>query len=134
MSVENVNVDAYLEIIGLRPKGTRGRLSKDCKEAVEMAIAAGMTFSNWDADNRCIIRETPKPKEKKHKDKGPMAAPPEKPQVIRGANAMRVTDEDGVETILDVHPRCGKAISYCRCRVVDAPAYYGNAKVELIQI
>ena len=128
MSVDNVDVDEYLAIIGLRPKGTRGRLSEICKQAVEIAIEVGMTFSNWDQVNRCIVREVAPSR----KAKTPVASTPEKPQVVRGANAMKIIDADGVETILDVHYKCGKAISYCRCRVVDAPAYYGDVKVELV--
>lgn len=127
MALENVDVDEYLAIIGLRPKGTRGRLSEDCKYAVEVALDAGMTFRNWDSGGRSIVRS-----ESASKPKGQQASTPEKNEVIRGANAMRIIDADGTESVLDMHPRCGKAISHCRCKVVDAPAYYGNAKVELI--
>jgi hypothetical protein len=134
MSFENVNVDEYLSIIGLRAKGTRGRLSEDCKTAVEMAIEAGMTFANWDKEGRSIVREKPEPKVRKAKPGPVKAEVPVKSAVVRGANAMRVTDEDGQQTVLDFHYKCGKAIAYCRCRVVDAPAYYGEAKVELITI
>lgn len=133
---KNVDVDDYLAMIGYRAKGTRGRLSERCKLAIETGIQAGMTFKNWDSENRKIVREklttsTAKPKREKSSVK---AQEPEHFTIVRGANAMKITDSDGNETVLDYHPSCGKPVNQCRCRVVDAPSYYIDAKVELIQI
>lgn len=134
MALENVSVDDYLDMIGFRPKGTRGRLSEDCKQAVEMALAAGMTFCNWDADKRMIVREKAAPKPRAEKKKSVMSAPEVKSEpVVRGANTIQILDEDGVVSNFQTHSwGCGKAISRCTCRNIGSPAYLRAKKVELV--
>lgn len=136
MALVNIDVDVYLEKLGLRTKGTRGRLSEDCKVAVEIAIEAGMTFINWDNESRKIIRAKPEPKTKKERSSGVYApAPLSEDWVLRGADTIRITDEEGVVSNFQTHSwGCGKAISRCSCKDIGAPKYIVAKKVELVNI
>lgn len=120
-------VQEYLIAIGLRQKNQRGRLSDKCIRMVDLAIEAGYEFSNWDSEQKRVV--------KVQAPKAPAAPKPSqnKYQPQRGATKMVVVSQDGTVTTLEQHPRCGKSISFCTCKQVDAPAWLKPVEVKLVR-
>lgn len=133
-----MNLDArkFLVDAGLREPGQRGRLSEKCKQTIDIAIAAGLTFSNWDEEKRTIIKVATEKKPRKTRDKSLVTA--EKPKIdlgiVRGANAIRVTGRDGATHILDVHHACSRPINRCTCKPLHVQPWLQAEKIEFITI
>lgn len=125
----------FLIDAGLRVAGQRGRLSEQCKHTIEVAIAAGLTFSNWDAENRTIVKETKPATRRKKKDKSLITADePKDYGIVRGANALRVTSKDGTTQIIDVHHVCRRPIERCTCKPLHVQPWMQAEKIEFITI
>lgn len=125
---EGRRVREFLIDWGLMNEGARGRLTQHQKNAMRVAVEVGVKFIDWDIETQSIIK-TPSARKI---PKG-QCADEIKPFVERGANQIHITSKDGSTTVIDHHPRCGKPLRFCTCKVVDVPEYYNAEKVLLVQ-
>lgn len=137
--IQNADVVEYLKAFGFRREGQRGKFNRECLLAIEVAIEAGATFKNWDADTRRMIK-IPKTNQKRKRkiNRSTSVMTAQKPVIkesapVRGATKVKFIEDNGMETLFDMHSwGCGSKISHCRCKEIGSPRYISPAKTEFV--
>ncbi|QLF83438.1 hypothetical protein SEA_NICEHOUSE_225 [Rhodococcus phage NiceHouse] len=123
----------FLADHNLAKREARGKFSNEAKEFLQLAIADGQKFEDWNEHGRIVqtpVKSIPAaPKLIRKLATGIDVA---RYQPVRKENTMRIISEEGHTVNIDTCNSCIKSIRYCRCEKMSPPAYMNAREWSLV--
>lgn len=122
----------FLADHNLAIRTARGKFSNEAKEFLQLAIADGQKFEDWNENGRVLPNSVKAVAPPKLVRKYATGIDVSQYKPVRKENTMRIISEQGHTINIDTCGTCVRSIRYCQCSKMAPPAYMQGLEWSLV--